>query len=516
MNQTGGGSAPEQQRLRAQSRVGIVLKDKWRLDSLLGVGGMAAVYAATHRNKKRVAVKMLHAEFSQQGDTRTRFLREGYAANVIEHSGAVSVLDDDVSEDGNAFLVMELLEGETLDQRWERHAGRLPFGEVLQYADQILDVLALAHVKGIVHRDIKPENLFLTREGVLKILDFGIARVFETAQDAKQATRAGQVIGTPAFMAPEQALARWGDIDGRTDIWAVGATMFTLMCGLHVHEAQTGTEQLVYSATRPARSLASVATGIPPSVISIVDRALAFDKTQRWPDARNMQGAVRAALSSFAPPPHTDPRMGSMSMGSGSSPRLQGSTRTPQASVPDDIGVSDSLAGLDPVQLQAQVSARAAEREQRAREIALAQPIIAELQARHSAAKQRVADALARLTAARNERAALEEWFKNHVGNQASAADAARDNLNQAFAQFARSVVDDTQTFGTEFDPTREELVRLGKQAEAAQHDLAVHQAALSAYDKKTVTTGIIVTVIVALLGLLLFFMPVILRYTAD
>ena len=521
MNQTVNTNTVDQQRLRAQSRVGIVLKDKWRLDSLLGVGGMAAVYAATHRNQKRVAVKMLHAEFSQQGDTRTRFLREGYAANVIEHPGAVSVLDEDVSDDGNAFLVMELLEGETLDQRWERHAGRLPFGEVLSFADQLLDVLALAHIKGIVHRDIKPENLFLTREGVLKVLDFGIARVFETAQDAKQATRAGQVIGTPAFMAPEQALARWGDIDGRTDIWAVGATMFTLVSGSHVHEAQTGTEQLVYSATRPARSLASVVTGIPPSVVAIIDRALLFEKTQRWPDARNMQGAVRAALSSFAPQPAVDPRLAG-GMPGASAPRIQvpvgvaaGPMRGPQASSPE-FAPLDSLVGLDPVQLQAQVSARAAEREQRAKEIALAQPVIQELMARHGAAKQRVQDALARLTAARNERAALEEWFKSHVGGQASAADAAREQLNQAFAQFARAVVGDNATFGTEFDGAREDIVRLGKQSEAAQHDFAVHQAALEAYDKKSVTTGILVTAVALLVGMILFFLPVILRYTAE
>src|SRR5262249_12850382 len=158
--------------------------DKWRLDRLLGVGGMAAVYEATHRNKKRVAVKLLHAEFSQNADLRTRFLREGYAANVIEHPGAVSVLDDDVTDAGAAFLVMELLEGETLDQRWERMAGRLPAAEVFGFADQLLDVLAVAHTKGIVHRDIKPENLFVTREGTLKVLDFGIARVFESRQDA--------------------------------------------------------------------------------------------------------------------------------------------------------------------------------------------------------------------------------------------------------------------------------------------------------------------------------------------
>src|SRR5215469_3005742 len=132
---------------RARSRIGMVLQDKWRLDSVLGVGGMAAVYAATHRNGKRVAVKMLHAELGHDDELKKRFLQEGYAANTIQHDGAVSVLDDDTAPDGSAFIVMELLEGETIDQRWERCGRRLPLAEVLGIVDQLLDVLAAAHAK---------------------------------------------------------------------------------------------------------------------------------------------------------------------------------------------------------------------------------------------------------------------------------------------------------------------------------------------------------------------------------
>ena len=177
--------------VKAQARVGSVLKDKWRLDTLIGVGGMAAVYAATHRNKNRVAVKMLHAQFSGDENVRTRFLREGYLANTVEHTGAVKVLDDEVDEDGSAFLVMELLDGETIEARWARKKHRLDPGEVLAIGDKLLDVLAAAHSKGLVHRDIKPENIFLTREGTLKVLDFGIARIFEGC-----ATRRGRARAT--------------------------------------------------------------------------------------------------------------------------------------------------------------------------------------------------------------------------------------------------------------------------------------------------------------------------------
>src|SRR5690606_30373931 len=144
---------------RAKARVGSVLNDKWTLNALLGVGGMAAVYAGTHRNKKRGAVKLLHAELSHEPSVRERFLREGYVANTVDHPGAVRVDDDDVTEDGAAFLVMELLEGETLDGRAQRKGGRLPVEEVLPIADQLLDTLTAAHGKGIVHRDLKPENL---------------------------------------------------------------------------------------------------------------------------------------------------------------------------------------------------------------------------------------------------------------------------------------------------------------------------------------------------------------------
>jgi serine/threonine-protein kinase len=159
--------------MRARTRVGSVLREKWRLDALLGVGGMAAVYSATHRNGSRVAVKILHPELSVNVQVKTRFLREGYVANAVGHDGAVRVSDDDTAEDGAAFLVMELLDGETLEDRRMRFGGRLSEDEVLAMAEQLLDVLAAAHAKGVVHRDLKPENVFLTRAGQVKVLDFG-------------------------------------------------------------------------------------------------------------------------------------------------------------------------------------------------------------------------------------------------------------------------------------------------------------------------------------------------------
>src|SRR5262249_31230490 len=146
-------------------------------DRLLGIGGMAAVYAATHRNGSRGAIKMLHTEMSIDAEVKRRFLREGYVANAVDHPGTVKVLDDDTAEDGSVFIVMELLEGETLEARADRQGGRIPPGELLPLIDQLLDVLAAAHARGVVHRDIKPENVFVTTAGAVKLLDFGIARL---------------------------------------------------------------------------------------------------------------------------------------------------------------------------------------------------------------------------------------------------------------------------------------------------------------------------------------------------
>ncbi|HEX4515419.1 MAG TPA: serine/threonine-protein kinase, partial [Polyangiaceae bacterium] len=161
----------------ARRRVGTVLEGKYALEALLGYGGMAAVYRATHRNGHRVAVKILHPELSISEDVRARFLREGYVANKVDHAGAVRVIDDDVAEDGSVFLVMELLEGSTLEHRWQMAGRRLGVDEVVAWTVKLLDVLAAAHARGIVHRDIKPENLFVTERGELKVLDFGIARL---------------------------------------------------------------------------------------------------------------------------------------------------------------------------------------------------------------------------------------------------------------------------------------------------------------------------------------------------
>jgi serine/threonine-protein kinase len=255
---------------------------------------MATVYSVTHRNGRRFALKMLHTELSIRTDVRKRFLREGYIANVVEHPGAVAVLDDEVSDDGSAFLVMELLDGDTVDGILSRD-GRLGEGVVLALAAETLDVLAAAHEKNVVHRDIKPANVFVTRAGDVKVLDFGIARL--RAGESASATGTGIALGTPAFMSPEQAMGR--DIDARSDVFSAGAMMFTLVTGGYVHEGEVGQELMVRAATEPARPLAALSPATSPAVAAIVDKALAFSALDRWQSAAEMRSEVRRVYAAL-------------------------------------------------------------------------------------------------------------------------------------------------------------------------------------------------------------------------
>jgi serine/threonine protein kinase len=276
---------------RAEQRIGVTL-GKYTLARVLGVGGMASVYEGTHRNGNKVAIKVLHPELCISKDIRERFLREGYVANRVEHHGAVRVLDDEVAEDGTVFLVMELLEGETLEDFIQSSGGTLSPREVVPLACQLLDVLSAAHERGIVHRDIKPENLFIQRrDGSVKVLDFGIARL---ADGKRQATRTGRVLGTPAYMSPEQARGETKLVDGQTDVWAAGAVIFRALMGRTVHEAETAEMSMILAATTPVRRMAEVLVGLEPKLAKVIDRALESRKEDRWPDAQSMLEALRA------------------------------------------------------------------------------------------------------------------------------------------------------------------------------------------------------------------------------
>lgn len=278
-------------------RTGTVLSKTWRLDAPIGSGGMASVFAGAHlRNRLRVAIKLLHPELSRNEAITARFLREGYLANRIEHPGVVRVLDDGADGE-HVYLVMELLQGKTLKQLWDERSRKMPAAEVESLVRAVLDILRAAHGAGVVHRDLKPDNVFRTTSGVVKLLDFGIARLHEEAALAAHATATGTTLGTPAFMPPEQALGRWDQVDARADLFALAATAWTLLTGKLLHDATTVPELLIAAATKPARPIATMNADVPPRLGAVLDRALAFARDDRWPDAETMLKALDEPVS---------------------------------------------------------------------------------------------------------------------------------------------------------------------------------------------------------------------------
>jgi serine/threonine-protein kinase len=273
----------------ASSRVGKVLREKWTLEKLVGVGGMAAVYVARHKIGRLDAIKILHPEYARSEQVRARFEQEAHVLNKFKHPGAVEVRDLERTDDGAPFIVMELLEGQSLATVIRERTPTVD--ETLRMADEVLDVLAAAHAQGIIHRDIKPDNLFVLPNGSIKVLDFGIAQLRGDERQLK--TKTGTTLGTVAYMPSEQL--KGIDIDARADVYGVGATMFRMLTGKTPHAAGSDVELMMKVLTDPAPRIASVMKAVRADVARIVDRALAFDRDARYPNARAMQGDVRAA-----------------------------------------------------------------------------------------------------------------------------------------------------------------------------------------------------------------------------
>ncbi|AKT36492.1 serine/threonine-protein kinase [Chondromyces crocatus] len=291
----------------AELWVGQTFAGKWHIERVLGVGGMGAVLFGRGADGATVALKVLHTELNAHPEVRKRFLLEGHIGNTLGGPdpipGVVRVLGSGSTSDGIAYLAMEVLQGENLFDRMVK-STTMPPGEVLTMAEQVLDTLVVAHGRGVVHRDLKPENIHLGADGRVRLLDFGIARVLDGLQGMpeKTATKTGMILGTATYMAPEQATGLVSEIDGRTDLFGLAATMFRLLAGRPVHGDISETLEIIAAATEAPPPLSSVAPTVPADVAAIVDRALAFVKYHRYPDAETMRLDVRAVRSGHPAP----------------------------------------------------------------------------------------------------------------------------------------------------------------------------------------------------------------------
>ncbi len=351
---------------QAERRVGTIIGGKWRVDGLLGSGSMAAVYAVTHRNGARAALKILHPTLCTDPAVCERFLGEGYLANSVKHSGIVRVLDDGVTDDGCVFLTMDLLEGSTLEELRQKRGNKIPIVEALDLGDKLMDVLSAVHAAGIIHRDLKPQNVFVCDDNVLKLLDFGVARVFDRTSQSKL-SMFGLVLGTPSFMSPEQALGSRDKVDHRSDIWSFGATMFTALTGETVHLGANVQAKLLAAATVKARSIAMVMPALPAGIAAAIDMSLRFKKEDRWQtvdamrrafrearDAAGLGRPVEAARSfdmSLDESTHVD-KGGSSKFPSSAPPRFDGSSTMKMSEPPEGpsgtfIGIGTSEIGND-------------------------------------------------------------------------------------------------------------------------------------------------------------------------
>ena len=273
---------------------GEVLAGKYRIDRVLGRGGMGAVFSATNATiGKRVALKFLTREAARDKSATQRFQREAEAAGVIESEHIVHVFDSGTTEDGLPFLVMELLTGEDLRSRLQRD-GMLPVRDATDIATQILRGLVRAHAAGIIHRDLKPDNVFLCRRDdgstLAKIVDFGISKLSH-GRSAKTLTRRGTVLGTAYYMAPEQAQAAEG-VDHRADLYGVGTILFEMLAGRPPHVAPTHEAVLVAICTKDAPDVRTLRPDTPGALARVLERALARERDQRIASAREFLEAL--------------------------------------------------------------------------------------------------------------------------------------------------------------------------------------------------------------------------------
>lgn len=290
------------QGLPSHIQPGLIVGGKYRLEEEIGRGSMGTVYRAVHVTLgQRVAIKLISGEHLQSTEARKRFGVEAKAAAKLRSRHVVQVYDDGETSEGNPYIVLEYLEGETLEQRLERDHD-VPLADAVRIVAHVGRALARAHAQGVIHRDLKPANIFLVKSDddevgwIAKVLDFGIAKL---DQGESGTTQAGTVLGTPLFMSPEQVRGA-SSVDHRADLYSLGMCLFHMLTGEFAYYSPNYSEILVGICTLPLPLLREKSPWVPEAVEQWFQRACARQPLERFQSADEMTEALQAASGGAA------------------------------------------------------------------------------------------------------------------------------------------------------------------------------------------------------------------------
>jgi tRNA A-37 threonylcarbamoyl transferase component Bud32 len=280
-----------------QLRIGQILADRYRVDELIGRGGMAEVYRGYDQLLARpVALKVLRTQYGSDPDLRLRFEEEARAAALVSHPNVVAVYDAG-EDDSKAFIVMELVSGETLHDRIARGAVEAAFARSI--GRQVLAALSAAHAKGVLHRDIKPANVLITPDGQAKVADFGIAKAVHQPPGERDHTSMNMVLGTPSYLAPERAQGDPATVS--SDLWSVGVLLYEAVTGVKPFEADNPIAITLAAQQGRYVPVLEQRPGFDPVLAAVIERAIEPEPGRRYSSADEMAGALRHEVSDPTP-----------------------------------------------------------------------------------------------------------------------------------------------------------------------------------------------------------------------